>query len=285
MIAYQLLNTIIIATQEAAGHAAEAAEHGGEGAHEEGLSMHIPSLLTFTDKLMHTHYAHTFAVTFFGLVIAAMLMFAAMMVYRKRQMIPGPYQNVVEMIVEGLYNMVYAMLGKETDRYIPFLGTLFIYIWCMNMSGLVPGFHAPTSSIKMTLALSATVFIYVQYISFTRLGIKKYFLHLCGDPNSGVTWALAILNFPLHLFGEIIKPVSLAARLFGNIFGEDTLIAVMISLGVLFMSTFWHNNLFGVPFQLPFYFLSLLLGTIQALVFMMLSTSYIMMALPHEEHH
>ncbi|MEZ5357896.1 MAG: F0F1 ATP synthase subunit A [Candidatus Zixiibacteriota bacterium] len=284
MIQYTLLNKLLITTQEAAGHAAEAAEHGGGHGEEQGLSMHIPSLLTFTDKVMHTHYAHTFAVTFFGLLIALMLMFAAMMVYRKRQLIPGPFQNVVEMIFEGLYNMVHAMLGKETDRYIPFLGTLFIYIWCMNMSGLVPGFHAPTSSIKMTIALAATVFLYVQYTAVTRLGIKKYLLHLCGDPSSGVTWGLAILNFPLHVFGEFIKPVSLAARLFGNIFGEDTLIAVMISLGVVFMSIFWHNNLVGIPFQLPFYFLSLLLGTIQALVFMMLSTSYIMMALPHSEH-
>lgn len=282
MIQYKLLNNIIIATQEAAGHAAEATEHGG-GHEEGGAQMHIPNLLTFIDKWFGTHYAHYFAVTFFALLIAVLLMFAAAMVYRKRQMIPGPFQNAVEMIVEGLYSMVHSMLGKDTDRYIPFLGTLFIYIWCMNMSGLVPFFHAPTSALNMTLALAITVFIYVQYTAVTRLGIGKYLMHLCGDPNSGVTWALVIINFPLHFVGEFIKPFSLAMRLFGNIFGEDTLIAVMVSLGVMALSAF-HSPV-GIPFQLPFYFLSLLLGTIQALVFMMLSTSYIMMVLPHEEHH
>ncbi len=282
MIQYKLLNNVIIATQEAAGHAEKAADAGGHD--DGGLSMHIPSLLTFFDKFAGTHYAHTFAVTFFALLIALIMMVCALVVYRKRQMIPGPFQNVVEMIFEGLYNLVYAMLGKDTDRYIPFLGTLFIYIWFMNLSGLVPLFHAPTSALNMTLALAATVFLYVQYISLTRLGPKKYLLHLCGDPSSGVTWALVVINFPLHFVGEFIKPFSLAMRLFGNIFGEDTLIAVMISLGVVFMSIFWHDAWVGVPFQLPFYFLSLLLGTIQALVFTMLSTSYIMMALPHGEH-
>jgi F-type H+-transporting ATPase subunit a len=209
-------------------------------------------------------------------------MVLSFIVYSKRTMIPGPFQNAVEMIFESLYNLVYSMLGKNTDRYIPFLGTLFIYIWCMNMSGIVPLMHAPTSNVNMTGALALTVFLYVQYTAIIRLGIAKYLYHLAGEPTSGVTWGLVILNFPLHVFGEFVKPFSLAVRLFGNIFGEDTLIAVMISLGIVALS-FVHSPV-GIPFQLPFYFLSLLLGTIQALVFTLLSTSYILMVLPHEEH-
>jgi F-type H+-transporting ATPase subunit a len=277
MIHYKLINNLIILSAEVADKADEVAAHGG--GNEEGLSTMLPNLLSF---FFTSEFAHHYAVTFFALLIAVSMMIMGMMVYKNRQMIPGPFQNAVEMIFEGLYNMVYSMLGKDTDRYIPFLGTLFIYIWFMNLSGLVPFVHAPTSSIKMTVALAVTVFMYVQYISFTRLGPKKYFLHLCGDPTSGVMWVLAPLNFLLHFVGEFIKPISLAARLFGNIFGEDTLIAVMVSLGVFALSAI-HSPV-GIPFQLPFYFLSLLLGTIQALVFMMLSTSYIMMALPHGEH-
>ncbi|MFH1700499.1 MAG: F0F1 ATP synthase subunit A [Candidatus Zixiibacteriota bacterium] len=278
MIHYKLINNLIILSQETANAAEQAGSHGG--GHEEGLSMQMPNLLTL---IFGAEFGHHYAVTFFALLIAIGMMIMGMMVYRNRQMIPGPVQNAVEMIFEGLYNLVHSMLGKETDRYIPFLGTLFIYIWCMNMSGLVPFVHAPTSSIKMTIALAITVFLYVQYTSFTRLGLKKYFLHLCGDPNSAVTWVLVIINFPLHFIGEFIKPFSLAMRLFGNIFGEDTLIAVMISLGVFALSAI-HSPV-GIPFQLPFYFLSLLLGTIQALVFTLLSTGYIMMALPHGEDH
>jgi len=275
MIMHGLVNTLILTAQEAAEHGEQAAEgaHGGGG-----TSTHIPNILTFINQ----SFAHHWQVTFFAFFIALVLMGISMVVYSKRSMIPGPFQNAVEAIVEGIYNLVSSMLGHETDRYLPFLGTLFIYIWCMNMSGIVPLMHAPTASINMTAALSITVFLFVQYTALRRLGPLKYLHHLAGEPNSGVTWALVIINFPLHVFGEFVKPFSLAVRLFGNIFGEDTLIAVMVSLGVLSLS-FMHSPV-GIPFQLPFYFLSLLLGTIQALVFTMLSAAYIAMVLPHGEH-
>lgn len=275
MIMHGFVNTLILTAQEAAPHGEAAAESShGSG----GTSTHIPNILTFINE----SFAHHWEVTFFAFFIALVLMGISMVVYAKRSMIPGPFQNAVEAIVEGIYSLVSSMLGKETDRYLPFLGTLFIYIWCMNMSGIVPLMHAPTASINMTAALSITVFLFVQYTAMRRLGPLKYLHHLAGEPDSGVTWALVVINFPLHVFGEFVKPFSLAVRLFGNIFGEDTLIAVMVSLGVLSLS-FIHSPV-GIPFQLPFYFLSLLLGTIQALVFTMLSAAYIAMVMPHGEH-
>ena len=80
--------------------------------------------------------------------------------------------------------------------------------------------------------------------------------------------------------GELAKPFSLALRLFGNITGEDTLIAVFVVFGVAILSF----SPVGLPLQIPFYFLGLLLSTIQALVFTLLSTIYILLMLPHEEH-
>jgi len=274
MMIHGLVNSLILTAQEAAEHGEQAAEgaHGGE------TSTHIPNILTFINE----SFAHHWEVTVFAFFISLVLVGISMVAYRKRDMIPGPFQNGVELVVESLYNMIHSMLGKETDRYLPFLGTLFVYIWCMNMSGLVPGLHAPTASPNMTFALSISVFLYVQYTAIRRLGPLTYLHHLAGSPNSGVTWALVIINFPLHVFGEFVKPFSLAVRLFGNITGEDTLIAVMVSLGVLALS--FMNSPVGIPFQLPFYFLSLLLGTIQALVFTMLSAAYITMVLPHAEH-
>lgn len=276
MIVHSLFNQIIVASGEVAEPAAEHAEHGGHG--DGGISTHLPSILNFFSET----FAHDWAVTFFAGVIALIMIVIAIILFTRREMIPGPLQNAVEMIFETLYDLVHSMLGKETDRYIPFLATLFLYIWFMNLSGIVPFFHAPTASINMTAALAATVFLYVQYTAIRRLGIFKYLYHLAGEPSSGVTWVLVIINFPLHFFGEFVKPFSLAVRLFGNIFGEDTLIAVMVSLGVMTLA--FIGSPVGLPFQLPFYFLSLLLGTIQALVFTMLSTAYILMVLPHEEH-
>jgi len=85
------------------------------------------------------------------------------------------------------------------------------------------------------------------------------------------------------VIGELAKPFSLALRLFGNITGEDILIAAFVSLGIMFMGLF-HSPI-GFPFQIPFILLAMLTSTIQALVFTMLSTIYFFMVLPHEEHH
>lgn len=280
MIYHSLLNQFILTASETAEHTAEAAGHAEQGAHGAGggITTHMPSILNFINET----FAHHYAVTFFAFLIAFIMIVVGVILFTRRQLIPGQFQNAVEMIFETLYDLVHSMLGKETDRYIPFLATLFLYIWFMNLSGIVPFFHAPTASINMTAALAATVFLYVQYTAVRRLGPLKYIYHLAGEPNSAVTWILVIINFPLHFFGEFVKPFSLAVRLFGNIFGEDTLIAVMVSLGVMALA--FIGSPVGIPFQLPFYFLSLLLGTIQALVFTMLSTAYILMVLPHEEH-
>jgi F-type H+-transporting ATPase subunit a len=270
---YPLLNKLILVAQEgaeAAGHAAETEKQG---------KPEIPSVVTFISKGFAEHYQ----VFVFALFIAVVMVIGSMILYRRRQLIPGPFQNFVEMLIEWLYDLVHAMLGKETNRYFPFLGTLFVYIWFMNLLGIIPFFNSPTSNHNITISLGVTVFLYVQYTALTRLGPWKYFLHLLGDPHSGVEWALTPLNFVLHTLGEFIKPVSLAARLYGNIMGEDILIAAMALLGIMALSFF--KSPVGIPFQLPFYFLAMLTSTIQALVFTLLTTSYFMMILPHEEHH
>ena len=87
----------------------------------------------------------------------------------------------------------------------------------------------------------------------------------------------------MHIIGELAKPFSLALRLFGNITGEDILVAAFVGLGLAALSVF--NSPIGLPLNVPFILLGILLSTIQALVFTLLSTIYILMMLPHEEHH
>jgi len=273
----KLLFHIVTASHEAAGHAAEAAEHAG--GHGGGESHELPNLITLINKTFAHHYD---ALIYAGLV-ALFMITVAFITYRKRQMIPGRLQNLVEMIVEGLYNTVESVMGKKAARqFIPFLGTLFIYIWFMNLAGLIPLFKSSTSSINTTAALALCVFLYVQYTGMRRLGVWGYFHHLMGSPNDAVTWALTPINLPIHIVGELAKPFSLALRLFGNITGEDILIAAFVSLGIMFMGIF--GSPIGFPFQIPFILLALLTSTIQALVFTMLSTIYFFMMLPHEEH-
>lgn len=265
---------ILTAAHEAGSHATDAAGHAEEESHE------LPNLITLINK----SFAHHWDALIYAGVVALFMILVAMVTYKRRQMIPGRLQNFVEMLLEALYNLFQSVMGaKEAKKYTPFLGTLFIYIWFMNLVGLVPFFKSSTSSINTTAALAITVFLYVQYTGIRRLGLWGYIHHLMGSPKDAVTWALAPINLPIHLVGELAKPFSLALRLFGNITGEDILIAAFVSLGIMFMGIF--GSPIGFPFQIPFILLALLTSTIQALVFTMLSTIYFVMMMPHEEEH
>jgi len=165
---------------------------------------------------------------------------------------------------------------------VPFLGTLFIYILAMNLFGLIPFMHSPTASLNVTVALALTVFVYVQFIGFKELGPLGWLDHMAGNPRGAIGWALVPLMLPIHLMGELAKPISLACRLFGNIFGEDMLLVAFASLGITVLS-FTHLPI-GLPLQLPFLFLALLTSTLQALVFTVLSSIYVLLMLPHDSH-
>jgi F-type H+-transporting ATPase subunit a len=133
------------------------------------------------------------------------------------------------------------------------------------------------------VALAICVFCYVQYTGIRRLGIVGYLDHLAGQPRDVVSIVMVPLMVPLHIMEELAKPLSLSLRLFGNVTGEDVLIAIFVGLGVASLG-FLHLPI-GLPLQVPFIFLAILTSTIQALVFTLLSTVYFSMMLPHDEEH
>jgi F-type H+-transporting ATPase subunit a len=196
-------------------------------------------------------------------------------------LLPGKLQNLVEFVVETLSNFVEGVLGPEGRRFVPFLGTLFLYIYLQNIFGLVPFMFTPTSVLSTTVALALVVFVYVQWVGLRSNGLVGYLRHLAGDPKDAVGWAMSPLMFPLHVVGELAKPVSLSLRLFGNMMGEETLIAVFIGLGITTIA--FAGAPVGLPLHVPFLFLALLTTFIQALVFMLLSTIYFALVLPHDE--
>jgi F-type H+-transporting ATPase subunit a len=140
-----------------------------------------------------------------------------------------------------------------------------------------------TSKLNTTLALAICVFLYVQFTGIRNFGIFGYLHHLAGSPKSTVEWCLVPLNLPLHIIGELARPVSLSLRLFGNITGEDMLLAIFATLGVSIMS-FLHLPI-GLPLQLPFIFLAILTSFVQALVFTLLTTIYFSLMSHHDEEH
>ncbi len=97
----------------------------------------------------------------------------------------------------------------------------------MNYAGLVPGLMSPTANPNVPIALAIVAFFATHIIAIKEAGIKSWFMHLIGEP----LW-LVPLNLPLHIIGEFIKPLSLAIRLLGNVFGEETVVLKLAALGI-----------------------------------------------------
>lgn len=280
-------------TQQAADHhpAPETESHGAEGEHGGGHGSipHLQNLLIgWIAPLLPDSVAHDleeFLNPIYSLTVALLLGLFFIGLSRKlSSRFPGRTQMAVEMVFGGLYSLFEAIIGPTARRYTPFLGTLFVFILVNNLVGMLPLGHAATSSFaQTTFALGLLTFLYVQGIAIKENGIGGYLHHLAGSPRQPIEWALVPLNIPIHILGEIAKPVSLGLRLFGNVTGEDVLLYAFAFLGISALS-FMHSPI-GIPFQLPFIFLALLTSTIQALVFALLSTIYILLWLPHEEGH
>jgi F-type H+-transporting ATPase subunit a len=258
----------------------EPAHGGGQSAQHE-----LPHLITILNQYLGGTsvgaFLHRWENVIFSTIIILVLVFISRLASRNPQLIPSGLQNVTEMIVEGLEKFIVGVIGPGGRKFVPFLGTLFVYILFMNLAGLVPFMKASTSSVNTTIALALCVFCYVQFTALKENGIRGYIDHLMGQPRNALQWSFVPLMLPIHIIGELAKPLSLSLRLFGNVTGEDILILIFVGLGVTIMS-FSHLPI-GIPLQLPFIFLAILTSFIQALVFMLLSTIYFAMMLPHEE--
>jgi len=281
-------------THEAAeGHAedvhADDAEHKG-GGHEKSGAPELPNIVTYLEAMYEgkpmpawLHVVKEWENVLFAMLAAVILIALFGSAAKAKALVPGPAQNAAEALLGGIHDFFLGVLGPSGKPYVPFVGSLMLYIVTMNWMGMVPFLKSPSTSLNTTFALAVCVFVYVQYIGITRNGLAGYLYHFAGQPKDAIGWGSAILLFPLEVMGEFIKPISLSCRLFGNILGEDILLAVFVGLGVTTLS-FVHSPI-GLPLQLPFLVLSGLFGLVQGLVFALLTTVYIVMMLPHDDHH
>ena len=224
-----------------------------------------------------------------GLGLAGALLWAA----RRPSLVPNPRQNFVEWIVESFEQAFVGDLGSETRRFLPFLGTLFLYILAMNWAALLPLFKSPTGGFILhgpevisggfvtTASLALCVFLYVQYTAIRSHGVWRYLHHLMGSPTSAGEWFLCLMTLTpvTHILGELVRPISLAVRLFGNVTGDDILFGVFFILGMLSLSGL-HAPI-GLPLHLVIVPLVLLFGFVQAMIFTWLTSAYLSLALPH----
>jgi F-type H+-transporting ATPase subunit a len=276
--------------QQAVTHAAPHDAAAPSGEHGGGGEQHLPNWLTILNDWMPgnpvVHWMHENEYLVFAWV-AGLAFFAIILLFMKRDaMVPGPVQNGIEWVVESMEDVVGGMLGKHTHRYFPFIMAIFFYILTMNMIGIIPGFKSATSTLDVTLALALITFLFVQISGIRNLGILGYLDHLAGSPRDVVGFAMLPVMIPVHILGELVKPVSLSCRLFGNIFGEDTLIVVFVGVAALCLKA--SLTALAVPPMLGITALFMLLQTltsiVQALIFSLLTTVYLYMMLPHESH-
>lgn len=198
--------------------------------------------------------------TMWGIMV--FLIIISLIATRTLKLVPSGIQNVIEIGLETLLNFFTDLMGEEkARRFLPLLASLFIIILVSNYSGFIPGaghingLKAPTSNINTTVGLALVVFFTIHFVGVKDRGMGYF---------KGFFEPLPFL-FPLNIIEELVKPLSLSLRLYGNIFGEEMVVASLFALVPLI-----------VP--LPMMFLGLLFGLIQAFVFTLLSAIYLQTA-------
>jgi F-type H+-transporting ATPase subunit a len=210
-----------------------------------------------------------------GIVALALMIFAFAATGRLEKIPTTPLQGFAELVVSSLNNYVVGIVGPDGGKYTPFIGTLFVYILGMNLLGLIPGLHSPTSNLSITASVALVVFVYYNYVSIKVRGAKAWFMHLLGEP----LW-LCWLMFPIHVIGELARPLSLAIRLYGNIFGEETVMMVLAGMSLVIIPYF-----IAIPSQLLMMFFGVFTAFVQSLVFISLTAIYLGIGIAdHEEH-
>jgi F-type H+-transporting ATPase subunit a len=257
---------------------------------------------TFADWLSNSIFVSAF--------VALFIIWFARKATKNMTVVPGPTQNFFEAIVQGLYDTIEGIVGHHmVARVFSLLATLFIFIIVSNWFALVPGvgsigwgketpggfevitplLRPTTADLNMTLAMATVFMVFWLYWSLSEVGVKNFLNHLFGV-KGGLTGAMAIILIPVFLFVGIIevvsiafRPVSLSLRLFGNIFAGENLLVTMITLGKSLGLPEWVAYPMSVIVPVPFYGLELLVGLLQATVFMLLCAVYIQLSTSHDE--
>ncbi|MDW7671749.1 MAG: F0F1 ATP synthase subunit A [Bacillota bacterium] len=188
-------------------------------------------------------------VTMFILVVGSYLI--------TRNVKPGPEisrgQNILEALIITIKKQIYEVSRQDPGQYLPFIGTLFIFILASNILSVVPGFRPPTGSLNTTIALALCVFLAVPVFGIASQGIKGYLKEYIKP---------TVAMLPFNIISEITRTLSLAIRLYGNVMSASVIAVILLGVIPLF---------FPVVMQV----LGLLTGVIQAYIFAILAIVYI----------
>jgi F-type H+-transporting ATPase subunit a len=177
--------------------------------------------------------------------------------------------GIFDFFIEAFVGFQDSVLGKENRKYLPLTATVFLYVFTLNLLGLIPGMPAATTTVWTTVPVALLIFLSFNYYGIKENGLVKYLKHFAGP-----VWWLAWFILPLELFGTALRILTLNLRLYWNINADHIVLGILSDL---------------VPFLLPviFYALGTFVCFMQAFVPTVLTMIYIMLATQHEEgeHH
>jgi F-type H+-transporting ATPase subunit a len=209
-------------------------------------------------------------------IVMAVVIIPLTVAARRLKEIPSGAQNVLEFAIEGLTSFAMGIGGPGAKRFITFFLACFLFIAVSNWSGLIPGvgrvheFRAPTSDVNVTVGLALVAFVYFHYQGVRALGIGGYLGKFFTLKSGPIGLFVGVLEF----FLELVKPITLAMRLFGNIYGGELALTVMTTITLAY-----------IPVAL--YGLELFVGLMQGIIFSVLVLVFTMLAMEghHEEGH
>ena len=283
---------VAVATEGAhgeAGHEAghEAGGHAAEGDHWSLVSQLMPGVIPNVQHALGKTWiegsdVQKVAHIFMALIVLVVLLFAGFAVSKRltrpdSAVVPDTKLSPVtffEMIVGGVMSMLQTSMGlteKKARQVLPLVATLAAFILLSNLLGMIPGLLPPTDNLNTTLALGLIVFLTTHYIGIKQSGIA-YFKHFFGPIIAWYALPLMLLMFIIEMISHVARPISLALRLMGNMFGDHKVLGIFLGFGFIL-----------VP--LPIMLLGLLVAIVQTLVFCLLTMVYFSIALAEAEHH
>jgi F-type H+-transporting ATPase subunit a len=278
---------------------AAAAQAGAAEPQEHGLPQRAVPLTTLQTPLGPFIITNSMVLTW---LVAVGLIVFAQVATRRMQAVPEGAQNFWEWMVESLHDFLEGIIGHALVRKtFWFFATVFIFILFANWAGLIPGlgtigwgektphgfevtqplFRGANADLNMTLAMALVFFVCWVVWAVQEVGPIGFLLHLFAPKGetTGLLKALMVVVFfavgCLEVFSILFRPVSLSFRLYGNIFAGENMLEAMSRL----------VPGFGWLLPIPFYFMELLVGFVQALVFMLLTAVFTMLICQHEEGH
>ena len=233
----------------------------------------------------------------------SILLLALFLIARSNlKLVPQGLQNFFELIVDFVQDLAEPLVGRHAPFFFPLFFYLFIFIFFSNLMGLIPGLMSPTSRVDVNVGMALVVFFSTHVWGIKEKGLLKYLEHFMPpkidvDPKAGLALKimmktiyiiLCFLMPVLHLVGELVKPVSLTMRLFGNMMGKEKILGVSIMLMMAFWGDSFLSKMFSVApalLRILITVLGVFVSFIQAFVFMLLAMVYIGGAVQeHEEH-